>query len=64
MHVSEPVSHVWPEAHAQLDWPVSVLVVSYVEVTGHVRQLVSPAIEEVCAPQAVHEVSAVGVHNG
>ena len=36
----------------QLGWPTSVLLVLYSSVVLHVRQLVSPSSEKVCAAQA------------
>ena len=64
-HVSVVLFHTKAGVlQAQLDWPVSVLVVLYADDVPHARQLASLASEKVCAPQAAHVVSAVGVHIG
>jgi hypothetical protein len=50
------------ELQAQLDWPVSALLVLYSCDVGHVRQAASPRTENLPAPQGVHTVSVVVVH--
>ena len=47
---------------AQLDWPVSALLVLYSCDVGHVRQAASPRTENLPAPQGVHTVSVAAVH--
>ncbi len=47
---------------AQLDWPVSALLVLYSCDVGHVRQAVSPSTENLPAPQGAQTVLLVSVH--
>ena len=45
---------------AQLDWPVSALLVLYSCVVGHWRQAVSPSTENWPAAQLLHRMLALG----